>query len=198
MSAPVVSIVIPVLNDAAPLSRLLPSLPTGPETETIVINGGAPDSCLAALVEDHQGVLLSSPAGRGRQMNVGARHGRGRWLLVVHADNHLPEAWLDEIRHADADGSIVGGSFRFRLESEDWQARVIERFVRWRVRWLDLAYGDQALFVRRDAFHALGGYREWPLMEDVDLIRRLRRIGRLYHSSLAAVTSWPSACSGAM
>jgi rSAM/selenodomain-associated transferase 1 len=61
--------------------------------------------------------------------------------------------------------------------------------VRWRVRWLDLAYGDQALFVRRDAFHALGGYREWPLMEDVDLIRRLRRIGRLYHSSLAAVTS---------
>lgn len=122
-------------------------------------------------------------------MNVGALAGRGRWFLFLHADTRIPSEWLKELQRADSDPSIVAGSFQFQLNSDAWQARVIERAVRWRVRWLDLAYGDQALFVRRDAFHAAGGYREWPLMEDVDLIRRLRRVGRLYHSPVPAVTS---------
>src|SRR4030095_10896434 len=93
------------------------------------------------------------------------------------------------MRRASADPDVVGGSFRFQLDSAAWQARLIERAVDRRVRWLDLAYGDQALFVRRDAFQALGGYREWPLMEDVDFVRRLRQLGRLYHSPLPVVTS---------
>jgi rSAM/selenodomain-associated transferase 1 len=122
-------------------------------------------------------------------MNVGALSAGGRWFLFLHADTHLSEGWLAAIRRADSDPAIVGGSFQFRLDADAWQARVIEWSVRWRVRRLDLAYGDQALFVRRDAFQALGGYREWPLMEDVDLIRRLRQVGPLYHSELPAVTS---------
>jgi rSAM/selenodomain-associated transferase 2/rSAM/selenodomain-associated transferase 1 len=156
----------------------------------IVVNGAAPDQSLAAVLEEcRQATLLSCPAGRGRQMNAGALSARGRWFLFLHADTHLSAGWLDEIRRADSDPTIVGGSFQFRLDASAWQARVIEWFVRWRVRWLDLAYGDQALFVRQDAFHAIGGYREWPLMEDVDLIRRLRQAGRLYHSARAAITS---------
>lgn len=190
MSPPLVSIVIPILDDYEALVRVLPSLAPRPDVEIIVVNGGAPDPRLSALLDRQSQVsLLSSPAGRGRQMNVGALSGRGRWFLFLHADTRMPSAWCDEIARADRDPSIVGGSFEFQLDSNAWQARVIERFVRWRVRWLDLAYGDQGLFVRRDAFHAIGGYREWPLMEDVDLIRRLRRVGRLYHSPLPAVTS---------
>jgi rSAM/selenodomain-associated transferase 2/rSAM/selenodomain-associated transferase 1 len=190
VSPPFVSLVIPILNDTESLARLLPTFPASPDVEIIVVNGGAPDSRLATLVGHHRHVsLLSSPAGRGRQMNVGALSGGGRWLLFVHADTRIPSEWLKELQRADSDPSIVAGSFRFRLDSDAWQARLIERVVRWRVHWLDLAYGDQALFVRRDTFHAVGGYREWPLMEDVDLIRRLGRVGRLYHSPVSAVTS---------
>jgi rSAM/selenodomain-associated transferase 1 len=87
------------------------------------------------------------------------------------------------------DPDVVGGSFQFRLDSAAWQARLIEVAVDRRVRWLDLAYGDQALFVRRDVFDALGGYREWPLMEDVDFVRRLRQAGKLYHSPHPVLTS---------
>jgi rSAM/selenodomain-associated transferase 2/rSAM/selenodomain-associated transferase 1 len=190
VTPPLVSIVVPILDDTESLARLLPTLPAGPDVQIIVVNGGTPDSRLTTVVDQHHHVsLLSSPAGRGRQMNVGALSGRGRWFLFLHADTRLPSEWLKELQRADSDPSIVAGSFQFRLDSAGWQARVIERAVRWRVRWLDLAYGDQALFVRRDAFHAVGGYREWPLMEDVDLIRRLRSVGRLYHSLLPAVTS---------
>ena len=168
MNARFVSIIIPVLDDTASLASLLTALEVNPDVEIIVVNGGAPDPRLTAVTDRGDVRLLSSPPGRGRQMNVGALAAGGRWFLFLHADTRLPRHWLDEIRRADADPSIVGGSFRFQLDSDAWQARLIESGVRRRVRWLDLAYGDQALFVRRDAFQAIGGYREWPLMEDVE------------------------------
>jgi rSAM/selenodomain-associated transferase 2/rSAM/selenodomain-associated transferase 1 len=190
VGAPLVSVVIPVLDDTAALADLLPTLPVSPDVEIIVVNGGAPDSGLAGLARQYPHVsVLSSAAGRGRQMNLGALSARGRWLLFLHADTRLPPEFLNELQRADRDPAIAGGSFRFRLDSDAWQAKVIERAVRWRVRWLGLAYGDQGLFVRHGAFHGLGGYREWPLMEDVDLIRRLRRVGRLHHSPVPATTS---------
>jgi rSAM/selenodomain-associated transferase 2/rSAM/selenodomain-associated transferase 1 len=184
-----VSVIVPVLDDTASLARLLHQLEPNPAVEIIVVNGGAPDSQLTAVTGRRDVRLLSSPPGRGRQMNLGALATQGRWFLFLHADTRLPPQWLDEIRRADADPSAVGGSFRFQLDSHRWQARAIEFGVRWRVRLFDLAYGDQALFVRRDAFQAVGGYREWQLMEDVALIRGLRRVGRLYHSELPVTTS---------
>lgn len=190
MKLPFVSIIVPVLHDTDALARLIPTLEPNPDIEIIVVNGDASDSRLGALADDRPDVRwLSSRPGRGRQMNVGSVSARGRWLLFLHADTRLIPLWHDELRRVDADPSVVGGSFRFQLDSGAYQARLIERGVACRVRWFDLAYGDQALFVRRDAFHALGGYREWPLMEDVDLIRRLRQVGRLHHSPLAAITS---------
>lgn len=190
MSAAFVSLIVPTLDDTEPLERLLSGFETNPEIEILVVNGAASDPRLDALADNRRDVrFLSSAAGRGRQMNAGAWVAHGRWLVFLHADTRLPRNWLDELRRADRDPSVVGGSFRFQLDSAAWQARWIERGVRWRVRWLDLAYGDQALFVRREAFQALGGYREWPLLEDVDFIRRLRRRGRLYHSPLPVVTS---------
>lgn len=185
-----VSIIVPVLDDTEALARLLPAIAPNDEIEVIVVNGGPPDAGLTMLTENRPGVVVrSSAAGRGRQMNVGALAAGGRWLLFLHADTRLPAEWLAEIRRADVDPQSAGGSFRLQLDSSAWQARVIDRCVQWRVKWLDLAYGDQALFVRREVFHAIDGYREWRIMEDVDFIRRVRKAGTLYHSPLPVVTS---------
>ena len=189
MASHEVSIVIPVLNDTEALGHLLATIPADSGVDLVVVNGGAADDRLTAICRRPGLRLLTSAPGRGRQMNVGASAASGRWLVFLHADTRLPPQWLDELRGASVDPAIVGGSFRFRLDSGAWQARLIECAVRRRVRWLDLAYGDQALFVRRDVFEAIGGYREWPLMEDVDFVRRLRHAGRLYHSAHPALTS---------
>ncbi len=189
MASHELSIVIPVLNDAEPLQRLLATIRPDPRVDIVVVNGGAPDDRLTAICRRPDVRLVTSAPGRGRQMNAGASASAGRWLVFLHADTQLPPEWLDEIRRAGTVPAVVGGSFRFRLDSRAWQARLIERAVGWRVRWLDLAYGDQALFVRRDVFDAMGGYREWPLMEDVDFVRRLREAGKLYHSAQPVLTS---------
>ena len=189
MASHELSIVIPVLNDTEPLRRLLTSIRPDPQVDIVVVNGGAPDNQLAEICHRPDVRLLTSAPGRGCQMNVGASAAAGRWIVFLHADTRLPPQWSDEIRRASVDSDVVGGSFRFRLDSDAWQARLIERAVARRVRWLDLAYGDQALFVRRDVFNAIGGYREWPLMEDVEFVRRLRRAGRLYHSPQPVLTS---------
>jgi len=183
------SIVIPVLNDTEPLGRLLTTIRADPQVDIVIVNGGAPDDQLTAICDRSDVRLLTSAPGRGRQMNVGASAAAGRWIVFLHADTRLPSQWSDEIRRVSADPDVVGGSFRFRLDSDAWQARVIERAVDRRVRWLDLAYGDQALFARRDVFDAIGGYREWPLMEDVEFVRRLRQAGKLYHSPQPVLTS---------
>ena len=189
MASHELSVVIPVLNDTEALQRLLEAIPRDPQLDVVVVNGGAPDDRLSAICQRMDVRLMTSAAGRARQMNVGASASKGRWIVFLHADTQLPPGWIDEIRRADAIPSVVGGSFRFRLDSRAWQARLIEHAVEWRVRWLDLAYGDEALFVRRDVFEAMNGYREWPLMEDVDFVRRLRQVGKLYHSAQPAFTS---------
>ena len=187
---PIASVIVPVLDDVRCLERALESLGDDSRVEIIVVNGGERTPAIVALERAEPHVRwLTSPPGRGRQMNAGARLARGDWLLFLHADTRLPAVWIEELERAGRQSSVLGGSFRFELDSARWWARVLERGVAARVRWLDLPYGDQALFVRREVFAALGGYRELPLMEDVDFVRRLRRKGRLHHSTLPAVTS---------
>ena len=188
---PLVTIVIPVLNDRAALASLLAVLPPDPTLEIIVVNGSdVTDPAMDLLRERYPGLSwMQSPPGRGTQMNQGARRARGRWLVFLHADTRLGAGWTDVIRRLDEQPRIVGGSFRVALASPARWARWIEWGVRIRVRLFDLPYGDQALFVRRTVFEELGGYKELPLMEDVDFIRRLRRRGRLAHAAVPALTS---------
>lgn len=188
LTEPFVSVIVPVLHDAEQLDDLLSSLPPPADPTTmdiIVVSGVAEDPSLDALHERFPRVRWTSTrAGRGHQMNHGARRARGRWLLFVHADSRLSSGWDEEIRRANENAVFVGGSFRFRLPTDGLLARVIEWGVRMRVRWLGLPFGDQALFARRDVFRAIGGYRSLPLMEDVDFVRQLKRRGRLWSSNL--------------
>ena len=132
---------------------------------------------------------VTAPRGRAVQMNAGAAVALGEWLIFLHVDSRLAPPWFEAIQRASRAARVVGGSYRLRLDSHDWRARVIEIGVRLRVRLFGLPYGDQGLFVRRDVFERLGGYRDLPLMEDIDLVRRLRRAGRLWHDDLPVSTS---------
>ena len=181
------SIIVPVLADTAAAERLLAQLPPDPRIEILVVDGGT-DPLLDDLARGRPDVrVLRSLPGRAVQMNVGARAARGTWLLFLHADSRLPERWFDALEQA-ARGA-QGGWFRFALDHPSWQARLIERGVRWRIRLLRLPYGDQGLFVTRELFGALGGYRELPLMEDVDFVHRLRARGQVVEVPAAIATS---------
>ena len=188
---PLATIVIPVLNDAAALAVTLAALPAQPAAEIVVVDGSDPiDPATDALRTRYPHVAwLRSAPGRGRQMNEVARRARGRWLVFLHADTRLGDGWIDALRGVEGQPAVVGGSFRFVLDSPARPARWMERGVRLRVRLFDLPYGDQALFARRTVFDDLDGYRELPLMEDVDFVRRLRQRGRLAHVDVPAITS---------
>jgi rSAM/selenodomain-associated transferase 2 len=182
-----ISIIIPVLDDAAAVERLLGHLGPDPRLEVVVAAGDRDPRIehLAATRDDVR--IVRAAAGRGIQMNAGARQARGDWLLFLHADSALPAGWLEGF--ASSVGTASAGWFQFRLDHPAWQARLIEWGVRWRVRLVHLPYGDQGIFCRRDVFAALGGYREIPLMEDVDFVRRLRARYRTIQLPLAVTTS---------
>lgn len=186
---PLVSVIVPVLRDAPALEALLGTIGSDPAVELLVVDGGD-DPELPGLTEGRAATrLLRTTPGRAHQMNAGAAAAAGRWLLFLHADSRLPNGWLHAIVEADHRPGVVGGWFRLKLDASAWQARVIERLSGWRVRLFRLPYGDQGIFVRRDTFHALRGYRELPLMEDVEFVRRLVRTGGIAEPRLPITTS---------
>ncbi len=142
---PLVSVVVPVLADAAAATRLLDQIGPDPAVQVLIVDGGA-DPALDGLAANRPRVqVLRAPRGRARQMNAGAAAAHGRWLLFLHADSRVPPGWRHALQNAPPDA--VGGWFQFALDDDSWQARVIEWGVRWRVRLLRLPYGDQGLFV---------------------------------------------------
>jgi rSAM/selenodomain-associated transferase 2 len=174
------SVVIPALNAATSLPATLASV-AGAD-EVVVVNGGSDDgtadmaACLGARV-------ISAPRGRGAQLVAGVASARGEWLLLLHADTRLEPSWRQT-----AIGPEQAGYFRFALDSNDPRARRLERAVAWRCRILALPYGDQGLLIHRDLLASVGGVHPLPLMEDVDLVRRLGR-RRLVALDAAAITS---------
>jgi rSAM/selenodomain-associated transferase 2 len=183
-----VSIIIPVFNEArtiAPLATALKRLRN--RYEVIVVDGGSTDETVA--VARAAGLnIITAPRGRGQQMNAGARIAGGETLLFLHADTRLPENALSSIAAALQSPEVNGGHFSLRFEGETAGARILTRLYPW-LRFLGLIYGDSAIFVRRAAFEAMGGYQAIPLFEDCDLYRRLRRTGRFVRLKEYATTS---------
>jgi rSAM/selenodomain-associated transferase 2 len=176
----VLSVVIPGLEEADNLACLLPELAAYcAEAELIVVDGGSADATREIVQCCPAARYLSSGRGRARQMNAGARAARGDTLLFLHADTRLPPDAAGAIARALSDPGVVGGRFDVRFTNDGWPFRMIATFMNWRSRLTRIATGDQAIFVRRAAFDALGGYPDLPLMEDVELCRRLKRLGRI-------------------
>lgn len=180
-----VTVIIPSLDEAPWIGAAVASVAVG-ASEVIVVDGGSTDATVREARAAGARVLVG-PRGRAAQMEAGARHAGGEWLVFLHADTRLEDGWSDALRNLDAD--VVGGAFRFRLDSPRRRYRLVEAAVRLRCAALALPYGDQALFARREAFGRAGGFGSAPILEDVDLVRRLRRCGRLAFPPVDAVTS---------
>ncbi len=174
------SIVVPAFDEAPNLRRLLPDLArVCPGAEVIVVDGGSRDGT-GDVVTGRPGVrLLVAPRGRARQMNAGARQAGGDVLLFLHADTWLPDGAPVAIAAALADPGAVGGRFDVRFDTGRRVLGLVARLMNARSRATGICTGDQAIFVRRADFEAVGGYPDIPLMEDIELCRRLKRRGRL-------------------
>jgi rSAM/selenodomain-associated transferase 2 len=145
----------------------------------ILVDGGSDDATMQVAARFSGVRLLTSPRGRARQMNAGARAARGDILLFLHADTWLPEEALGAVSAAFEDTRVVGGRFDVRFDSPRPVLRMIAFFMNLRSRASGISTGDQAIFVRREVFETMGGYLDMPLMEDIELTRRLKRQGRL-------------------
>ncbi len=176
MPTPPLSLIIPVLNEAATitttLNRLEPLRQRG--TEVIVIDGGSRDGT-PELARPHCQKVIDAPSGRARQMNRGAEMASGRVLLFLHADTHLPDNADNHIGKA-LSRERCWGRFDIHLEGDSRLLPVVARSMNLRSRLTGIATGDQALFMTRAAFDAAGGFPDQPLMEDIAISRRLRRL----------------------
>jgi rSAM/selenodomain-associated transferase 2 len=174
-----VSVIIPVFCEQTVINRtieIVRLLRGGESAEIIVVDGQAEGKTVAAI-RDNAVRKLHSEKGRGVQLNRGAAIASGDVLLFLHADTVLPPAAFERIAEAMLDEGCVGGAFDLRIDSPRTAFRVIETVACLRSRLTRIPYGDQAIFIRSSFFRTLGGFREIPIMEDVDLMRRIKRKG---------------------
>ena len=186
-----ISVLIPVLDRAAELARTLSEMPrTG---ELIIIDGGSADASVS-IAQASGAILLRTRAGRGHQMRVGADRAAAPWLLFLHADTRLDRAaWHAVSEYIGSPRSAErAATLRFILDDPGWKARLLEFAVRARVALFALPYGDQGLLIHRSLYYAVGGFADVPIMEDVDMVRRLgrRRLARLPGTARTSAERW--------
>lgn len=186
--SPRISVIIPALNEAKHVGRAIESALRAEGVEVVVVDGGSDDGTLQ-MARAAGARVISAPAGRARQMNAGAASARGSILLFLHADTRLPHGYAEELERALHQPCKVLAAFRMRIDHPRAAFRWVERFAQQRARWLSLPYGDQALAVPASVFYRLGGFHDLPIMEDFDLVRRARRLGRVAILGSAVQTS---------
>ncbi len=173
-----VGIIVPVLNDAAALAVLLTDLRAKfGDTEIVVVDGRSGDDAEAVSLANGAAFVSADP-GRGVQLNAGAAIAKSETLWFVHADASVHRESLKQIRETLLDPEIVGGAFRFSLVGNHWYKPLLELGVAIRSRLFHLPYGDQAYFVRRHVFEEMSGFPAYPIMEDFEFYRRLKKRGR--------------------
>jgi len=182
-----IAIVVPTLNEAHRLTRLLPDLRRQADV-VVVSDGGSNDA--TRLIAEREGVrFLVGPASRGGQLRRGAAAaGDADVLVFLHADTELPPSSISSLRKAAAAG-FVGGGFLIRFDAPGLSYRLGSRLVNLRTRWTRLPLGDQAQWATRDAYELSGGFPDWAILEDVEFMRRMKRIGRVAVLPVCVVTS---------
>jgi rSAM/selenodomain-associated transferase 2 len=194
-----ISVIIPALNEEATIRACLDSVKRLDPLEIIVVDGGSADRT-AKIAEEAGAVIIQSRKGRGIQMNRGASVAKGEVMLFLHADTIIsnkvsslchPEldSGSEEIlkRPPEADqhdeteilDKYIGGFFKLKFDDDSLSTKLVEIFANVRARLLSLPYGDQAIFIRRDIFEKVGGFREYPFLEDIDMAMRVKKFGRL-------------------
>jgi rSAM/selenodomain-associated transferase 2 len=173
-----ISVVVPALNEASQIEAALASARGPGVREIIVVDGGSSDDT-ARLARPYADLVLCASRGRALQMNAGAAAARGAVLLFLHADTRLPPGFDAVVLSALADAETVGGRFDVRLVPSTALLHVVATLMNLRSRLSRIATGDQAIFVRRSVFEAVGGFEPIPLMEDIAFSRALKARGRL-------------------
>jgi rSAM/selenodomain-associated transferase 2 len=184
-----ISIIVPVLNEAACIERFLRCLrERAGDAEVIVVDGGSSDATVD-LARNYCDRCLPAPRGRAVQMNAGAHTASGDTLWFVHADCEVPAGCLQQISDALGQPEVVGGFFRIRIPNERFVYRLTDSFAHYAGLLLRTRFGDHGFFCRRTAFEEIGGFLEIPLMEDAEFFRRLRRRGGIAIISSPLISS---------
>ncbi len=176
---PALSIILPVLNEAEGINNAIAHLRAqvdDDELEIIIVDGDAAGSTIKAVL-DEKVLKLTTLRGRARQMNVGAARAKGDILLFLHADTRPPSNALALIRSALHGNRAVAGAFDLGFDTKRRIFMITELYVALRTRLTRVPFGDQAIFIQRSYFEKIGGYRDIPLMEDVELMKRIRKRG---------------------
>jgi rSAM/selenodomain-associated transferase 2 len=184
-----ISVIVPVLNEESGIRACLESLLAwGDHLEIIVVDGGSQDATVE-IVQSLPVGLVTALGGRGAQMNRGAAIAKGEILLFLHSDTQLPQTFITEIEAVLAQPQAIAGAFPLRIDDPRPSLRWIETFVQWRSQYLSLPYGDQAIFLKTSTFQQMGGYAPLPIMEDYELIQRLKKQGKIYLAQHPVITS---------
>jgi uncharacterized protein len=183
-----ISVIIPALNEAHHIAGTISSIGHGHNTQIIVADGGSSDDTVSIAESLGATVIASSPP-RSRQMNMGADAATKDVLLFLHADTRLPENFDKSVFFALKQPGVAAGAFELCIDSPGAFLRFIEYVANRRSRHLKMPYGDQAMFMLTEIFHQIGGFPDMPIMEDFELIRRLRKIGDVVTVSEPVVTS---------
>jgi rSAM/selenodomain-associated transferase 2 len=175
-----ISIIIPVFHEEDRIEALLSyfhNQRTVVDYEIIIVDGDPQRSTIKSIKQREGLIIIDSKKGRGIQMNAGARSAKGEILLFLHADTLLPYGALEKVIFVMQKSTYVGGAFDLGVDSPNLLIKFIALCASLRSRITRVPFGDQAIFVRRDYFNTIGGYKEIPLMEDVDLMKRIRKKG---------------------
>lgn len=183
-----ISIIIPALDEAEQIDATLRPILHAKDVEVIVVDGGSRDGT-AATAESAGVHVIRTSASRAHQMNAGAAIAHGEILLFLHADARLPADFARLVRDTLSRPKVIAGSFRLRIESARWSLRIIEMLANFRSNWLQMPYGDQALFLRVHSFRTAAGFAKLPILEDFEFVRRLGRWGRIALAPAVVVTS---------
>ncbi|MEH1936919.1 MAG: TIGR04283 family arsenosugar biosynthesis glycosyltransferase [Nostoc sp.] len=183
-----ISIIIPVLNEAGNIKEAIATTQPSKDIEVIIVDAGSEDGTVEIAQSLDIKVISSSP-GRAVQMNAGAVAASGDILLFLHADSRLPTGFDEMIRTALQQPGIVAGAFNLRIDASLLSLRWVEWGVNMRSHFCQMPYGDQAIFLTKAVFQQIGGFPELPIMEDFELMRRLKRIGRIVIISTPVFTS---------
>jgi len=183
-----ISVIIPTRNEERAIAAVIEQLRGTGVREVIVVDGGSSDqTCHRARTAGAK--VIESETGRGIQQNLGAAEATGDILLFLHADTRLPPDFIEQIQDILHRDGVSAGAFRLGVDGPGHGLRWVENMANWRSLYFQLPYGDQALFMKADTFRQAGGFAEIPLMEDFELMRRLRKQGRIELAEASVRTS---------